>query len=69
MHATDTTLASWLRKPQALEQAKRQLTKAQKGQHAAEMAAAEARGKAEAEREAGRLEAALVQQQLDTAKR
>jgi uncharacterized membrane protein YqiK len=52
----------------AVEEAKRRVTKANKAQHAAEVAAAELRGKAEAEREASKAELAALTQQLEAAK-
>ncbi|KAJ9517585.1 hypothetical protein QJQ45_025083 [Haematococcus lacustris] len=53
----------------ALEEAKKRLAKATKAQHTAEMAAAEARGKVEAEQQSHRLEVLLASQGAEAAQR
>lgn len=52
----------------ALQEAKRTATKTAKEKHAAEVAAAELRGKAEAERNAQSMEVQMAQQQLEAAR-
>lgn len=52
----------------ALQEAKRAAAKATKEKHAADVAAAELRGKAEAERDTQRMEVQMAQQQLEAAK-
>ena len=52
----------------ALQEAKRAAAKAAKEKHAADLAAAELRGKAEAERDAQRMEVQMAQQQLEAAR-
>ncbi|GAX81406.1 hypothetical protein CEUSTIGMA_g8836.t1, partial [Chlamydomonas eustigma] len=58
-----------LKLTKALEDAKKRIVKATKGQHAAEMALAEARGRSESERHRLQLEAALAQQAVETSRR
>ena len=52
----------------AVEEAKRRVAKANKAQHAAEVAAAELKGKGEAERGAAKSEVAALTQQFEAAK-
>eukprot|EP00798_Chlamydomonas_sp_ICE-L_P014942 gene14942-20997_t len=53
----------------ALDEAKKRMAKAQKSQHTAEVAAAEARGKVDAASQGGKIEVALAQQALEMARR
>lgn len=52
----------------ALQESKRGLAKLSKEKHAADLAAAELRGKAEAERDTQRMEVQMAQQQLEAAR-